>query len=150
MAPGGCQNRKSGNADCQPDPLTGLARAYHHVTAEQAPGHQGDAQAKPQPHVAQQLAVVRLLLGLLSLIVALIGFAGAITGGLDGLYQGVETGVAADAGSAIRKVHVRLIDTGGVAQGAFNGAYAGRTGRPGNIENDVDSVAGLGRRVGGL
>ena len=136
MAPGGGQHRQGKQADTQPDPLTGLPGADHHVAAEQAPGHQRDTQAKPEPHVAKKGVVVGLFAGLLLflLVCAVIEKLGSITGIAHGVNQRAGAGGAGNLGGAVGKIHVGVVHAGGVAQSAFDGAHAGGAGRPADAQ----------------
>ena len=136
MAPGGGQHRQGKQADTQPDPLTGLPGADHHVAAEQAPGHQRDTQAKPEPHVAKKGVVVGLFAGLLLflLVCAVIEKLGSITGIAHGVNQRAGAGGAGNLGGAVGKIHVGVVHAGGVAQSAFDSAHTGGAGRPADAQ----------------
>jgi len=134
MPAGGSEYGEGGNADAQPYPLADFPGANHHVATEQAPGHQRHAQAEPQPHVPQQLAVVCPLFGFLLIVVIVTGFTGAISSVFHRLNQGVGAGGAGDLSGAVGKVHVRAVDAGCATQRAFNGAHAGRAGGAADVQ----------------
>ncbi len=133
MAPGGGQHRQGQQADSQPDPLTGGAGLNHHVAAQQSPGHQRYAQPQAQPGMTQEAAIVLLLLLFAgAIIIVVVHWAGAIARLLYCVDQGLGIRRAADSGGAVGKVHLCLVDPRGVAQGVFDGAYAGGAGGTGN------------------